>query len=967
MAGLRSVPMVGRDAPLADLLRLAADAAAGRPRVAVVLGEAGIGKTRLLDEVSARLQRNRAQVGWGSCSVGAAGTLPLAPIREVLEDLHRILGPRMGRLAGASGQLAIGALVPRLAVVGDASNPDAPVPSQAQLFDVVARLLRDAGRARLLVIVVEDVHWADETSRDLLDFLARSLRDERILLLLSARTDDPAFTNCQPLVAELTSLRHGLRLELLRLSAEEIATQVAALRQGARPSATELARMTEITGGIPLLVEEVVDADLADVGGLADRLLGHRLARLSPDARAVVDAAAVAAFAASADELASAVPEVQDFDAAFAATVSAGVLVRRGEIVRFRHELLREAALARILPQAERALHRRWSGVLGDNPAGLGPLIAAARHRKGAGDAAGTLVAYVRAADAAQRLSAYAEQKQLLVQATEIWPAVQDAEALTGTNLVDVYGDAGWATYLTLGPVEEAQRLIDVSAKAMPADASPHRKAMHRLLWHRTRASSPERLSPDELLACVADVSMDPPSEDAMLACLEATDAHRRLGQMELAASAAQQAVAVADALGRPELLARALAGAAHSDARLGETAAAAREAQQAVTAGELADDLFVHAEVLQCLVDVQKLCGEDSLDIIHRLLTILGGDRPGPLSGWWGIAHLNHADTLIELGRWDEAQAALALVLGEDLPEWVLGEARRLADHLSVWRDGHLNRADGEPPRPTGESLVDPDLNDLLAVCLTDADIEARLGHLASARVHLAAVLGDDRLATYPGFVHLLLWVAARVEAELAASGTDPATSDGDWVIQRIQHLLSLVPPRNRQDHAYAAHALADLERRGRVDTPELWAGVVDAWRKVNRPFPLATALVRSGAAFAAAGRTDEAGVLLREAHDIAEQLGARPLSEEAATVARAAHLRMHASASHPGTGLGLTPRELDVLRLVAEGASNPVIATTLVISPKTASVHVSNILAKLGVANRGEAAAIAHRAGLV
>ncbi len=104
-----------------------------------------------------------------------------------------------------------------------------------------------------------------------------------------------------------------------------------------------------------------------------------------------------------------------------------------------------------------------------------------------------------------------------------------------------------------------------------------------------------------------------------------------------------------------------------------------------------------------------------------------------------------------------------------------------------------------------------------------------------------------------------------------------------------------------------------------------------------------------------------------LREAVSIGEQLGAAPLVEEALTVARKTHLRLMSDVPRPVSALGLTRREIDVLRLVAEGSSNSAIARTLFISPKTVSVHVSNILAKLEVTNRGQAAALAHRAGLL
>jgi DNA-binding CsgD family transcriptional regulator len=227
--------------------------------------------------------------------------------------------------------------------------------------------------------------------------------------------------------------------------------------------------------------------------------------------------------------------------------------------------------------------------------------------------------------------------------------------------------------------------------------------------------------------------------------------------------------------------------------------------------------------------------------------------------------------------------------------------------------------------------------------------------------------VAGDDRIVGNTGVLFPFLLVAARTEADLSVRGDDPAPEDGQWVVHRIHHLLELAPPRNPRDQAYAAHISAELARRDRTDSPVTWLAVVEAWRHFPRPFQLGSALLRAGEACRAAGEVPEAAAALREAVSIGEQLGAAPLVEEALTVARQTHLRLTSDVPRPVSALGLTRREIDVLRLVAEGSSNSAIARTLFISPKTVSVHVSNILAKLEVSNRGQAAALAHRAGLL
>ena len=955
--------MVGREGQLAELRQLAAAAAAGRPQVAVVLGEAGIGKTRLVDELVPLAERDGFLTAWGGCASGAARALPLAPVREVLDSLRRTLGPRLGRLAGG-GPAALEALAPLLGT--GAAPEDAAAASQAQVFDAIARLLRDVGRARGLLIVVEDVHWADETSRDLLEFLARSLRDERVLLVVTARTDDPAFETCRALVADLAALRHGSRVELARLSSAEVAEQLASLR-GDRATDADLARVVGLTEGVPLLVEEVVDADLDDVARLADLLLGHRIARLTPPARLVVETAAGAVLDASPEQLARATPlDAAEFDAAFAETVAAGVLVRRGGTVAFRHALLREAAQSSTAPNAETAIHRRWSSVLGDAPRGLDELVAAAYHRRRAGDVGGALAACVKASEAARSIGAYAEERRLLLEAAELWPSVPDAEEHARTPLFEIYAAAGWSAHVSAGDPEEAERLLDLSAAVLPADASPDVRAMFRLLWHRTRSRAQDRLSTAEVLSCVADVAMEPPTDSAVLACLEAVDALLlRDGDLPEAEQFAQRALASAEAMGRLDLSIRALNYLAMAEARSGQEEAARRTADRAVALGERLGDPFELSEALEVRAELVWLAGGDAREIERRLVELLGGDRPGPMPGRWGFAQADYARCLIDSGEWDEAERALGSVIVEVPHARVVPWAELLADHLTVLRGGTPAGAADVAARR--RSKFEGITFEWLVACRElSCDIAARLGDHPAARAEVASVIGDDRITVNPSLLHPLIWVAARIEAELAATGNDSAPEQGDAVVVRMRELLQLAPPRNERDAAYARHACADLERRSGTDTPEQWTAVVDGWRRVGHPFPLATALVRAGASYAAAGRSDEARDALQEAVEIGERLGARPLVEEAAAVAAAAHLRLRGGPVRSAVALGLSERELEVLRLVAEGASNGAIARALVISPKTASVHVSHILAKLGVANRGEAAAIAHRAGL-
>ena len=962
MAAVRSASMVGRDDELAALRELSVGACAGRPAVVAVLGEAGIGKTRLVDELTRELAGGSVLVARGHCVPGAARGLPLASIRGVVEDLARCLGSRLDRLSGSADMVSL------LAAAVDPAAAT-PVGSQPELFEGVARLLRDVARACRLVVVVEDVHWADATSRDLLEYVGRSLRDEQLLLLVTARTGDPDYESCRSFVAGLTALRHGHRLQLRRLTDAQVGEQVAGLRGRRERAPTDLARIVAVSEGVPLLVEEVIDADLDDLGSLADALVGHRVARMQAPARTVVETAAVAVLESTPHQLACATPlPTEEFDAAFAQAVDGGVLVRHHGRVGFRHALLREATLARLLPNAETAMHAAWSRVVGPHPSDHATTVAAAYHRREAGDAAGALEAYVAAARMARAVSAYTEEAQMMKLAADLWPAVPDAAERTGTTLSDVYSAAAWAVHQTLSDVEEGQRLVDLAIAALPSDASAHDRAMATLLWHRLRVKDDRGLSVREVFATVDNVVMDPPSEDAVLACLEAADAAQQGGDPLRAEDYARRAVEAAEAIGDQALTARSLASLGTARGGCGDYAGAVPLARQAVERAERSGDLFARIGALVHLEVIRWQAGEDTADVDSRLVELLGGDRPGPLRGHWGMAQCNHAESLIDTGDWLEAQRLLDIVLAEDLPDFVFWSGRRLFDHLSVLRgDGFPERTSDLPASPRRETLDNTRLDDLLASHYTYADIAARLGDLPGARTHTLRLLGDDRIVANRGYLYQFLMVAARVEADLARSGADPAPEDGRWVAERIRHLLRLAPPVNARDHAYVAHTQADLEHRTGTDTPATWDAVVTAWRKTPRPLCLGTALVRAGEAHRAAGQGHEAAAALRESVRIGRELGARPLIEDALTIGRRAHLRISDDVPNPASAVGLTPRELDVLRLVADGASNSTIARALFISPKTVSVHVSNILAKMEVSSRGEAAAIAHRVGLI
>ena len=963
--------MVGREVQLTALQRLTTAAASGEPGAALVLGEAGIGKTRLVNELVDQLGRGDVCVLQGHCTAAGSRDVPLGPFLDAVRDLRRALGVgRFDRVAG--GRLPdVRRLLPELEEQ-PVGGPVTLTPAQVQ--GATAGLLRDAALEQPLLLVLEDVHWSDESSRDVLDYLVRSMRDEKLAVVLTVRTDDPAYDDVSEYVAELGSLRRATRVDLVRLGPEDVAAQVLELRDAGSTGPADVERIVEVSGGVPLLVEELVAAGTHHLDELADRLLGHRLRHLSTTARSVVDAAAVALVELRPTDLAAVVDlSPEDFDDGLAGAVLDGVLTRRSGRVEFRHALLREAAVAVLPPTRASRMHRSWAERLEHRVRGLPDAVAVAQHWTAGDRPAPALRAWRLAATLAAQISAYPEQMRMLCEAAELWPEVPPAERPADTDLAAILTEAAEAGILGLGRQEASQELLTAARAALPTDAPAARRAWLAIQWDRSLWHQDGPLTWEQAVATAADIPAEPASRERAFACLWAAGACLRAAQVDKAHPLASEAVLVAESIGNFELLARAKAMMARVESALGDDVRAVAIAQEASRLADLTSNLHARERALHVLTNTLDNAGrtQEATRAIEQLVELLGGDEPGGIPASWGMATTNLAEGLMDLGRWEAADEALKRVLCEpDLPEYVFWFAARLRDHLALWRGLPLPDRTGSPADPQRHPGPDTDIEDLLGARYTYLEVAAR--HEPEAVPYLVrSALADDRVAINPGLLYPLLSVVARTVADRAAiegddgdEGVDPEL--GGWAAGRIGHLLEVAPPRNDRDRAWEETIRADLARRLARDRPEDWSGAVAAWRGLDQPHPLGWTLLRWGVAEASVGHLTDARRALAEALTIGEALGATPLVDTVLAAGRQARLRL-SPATAPAATLGLTERELDVLRLVAEGLPNAVIGQRLFISPKTVSVHVSHILDKLGVATRGEAAATAHRHGVL
>jgi len=424
-ATLTSPTFVGRTDELARLTQAGQRAAAGTPTAVLVGGEAGVGKTRLVAEVAAGARTAGATVLVGGCvELGGEG-VPFAPLIEALRAFVRDLDePELARILPGQARAELARLLPEL---GPPADPGAratfvgdpgPGSDQGRLFELLLGLLERLGEERPAVLVVEDLHWADRSTRDLLAFLVRNLRHGRLLLVLTYRSDELHRRHpLRPFLAELDRGRRIERLELARFGRAEVAIQLAGIR--GTPAPAELAeRIHARSGGNAFFVEELAATAAAGADGelppsLRDTLLA-RIELLSEATQQVLRVAAAAGARVGHDLLAevAGLPEAELL-AGLREAVSAHVLLAEAadETYGFRHALVKEAVYAELLPGERTRLHARFAAALaGRDDGGQAGLAAElAWHWYAAHDLERALPAAVEAGLAAERAYAFAE------------------------------------------------------------------------------------------------------------------------------------------------------------------------------------------------------------------------------------------------------------------------------------------------------------------------------------------------------------------------------------------------------------------------------------------------------------------------------------------------------------------------------------------------------------------------------
>ena len=975
-----TTPLVGRDDELDQLAGLVGIGATAVSCAVLLAGDAGVGKTRLLSELRDRADRSGWRTLVGHCLDFGDSALPYLPFTEIL-----------GRLAQASPDFVadVGAAHPavRHLLPGQRllSLPEGAAPEtmeRSEIFEAVHLVLERLAEDGPLLVLVEDLHWADQSTRDLLSFLFMRGFTGPVAVVASYRSDD--LHRRHPLrgaVAQWSRIPGVHRMQLPPLSDASVRSLVRSIHAGPLGEGA-LHTIVERAEGNAFFAEELVVA--TEIGSaLPDdlaALLLVRLDQLDDAARQAVRAAACAGRQVSHELLAAVAGlDAGSLERALRSAVESNVLVPVGGSYVFRHALLAEAVYDDLLPGERVRLHAAYCAALRSHAVD-GTAAELARHARAAHDLVTAVTASIEAGDDAMAVGGPEDAARHYELALGIvGDPVNRPRGLDVVDLVALTIRTSDAV-MSAGHPHRALALVQDQLAALPDDTCDADRA--RLLMTLGTAALMGDTTVNALEATTEALRLVGPEPTVLRAKALSVHAHANADRQRAdeAMRWAQQALGLGEQLGLPRVVADATTTLARLEERAGNPEQSQRTFEKIVAQARDDGDVVTELRGLHHLGALHYEAG--SLAEARRVYdetTARAAATGRPWAPYGFDARVLAAVTAYVAGEWDDV-TRITDVSGEAPPE--MAEAVLGAVGMAV--AAGRGQVDALERMPRIRAWWDKDGFVSILSGGAGIDLYGDSGDLdAALRVHDEVVESVTRLWQVDSFLAqirlgaLAVGQLANHVPRVAAAEREAYLRRGDTLLAAARESMRRAEVRQRrvgpEGVAWMVRAEAEhlrLRWAGGVDSPDedtlraAWEQAVAGFETFRHEFELARTRSRLSVVLRSLGQAAPAREQADLARETAQRLGAEPLLTELRTLGPGAARSRGEAARHDDT---LTPREHEILALVAAGRTNGEIARQLFISTKTVSVHVSNILAKLGAAGRTEAAALARRRGLL